>query len=129
VVRIINSYMNKSIKDFLKTLLDKMGINPQNQEEIIKTFTGTLTVTMLGVLTKSIPEEKQKELGEKLASANNWIEILSKEAVELGEKEEIVKNLNEQLKVKIDELIDNLVTECPKEKRTEVLAYVESFSK
>jgi len=37
--------------------------------------------------------------------------------------------LNEQVKVKIDELIDNLVTECPEEKRAEVLAYVESFSK
>jgi len=121
--------MNQSIKEFLKTLLDKMGVNPQNQEEIIKTFTNTLTVTMLEVLTKSVPVEKQKELGEKLVNAENWIEVLTKEALQLGEAKEIVKRLNEQLKVKIDEFLNNLVTECPEEKRPEVLAYVESFSK
>jgi len=121
--------MNKSIKDFLKTLLDKMGVSPQNQEEIIKTFTNTLTVTMLGVLTKSVPVEKQKELGQKLVNSENWVEVLTKETLQLGETKEIMKSLNEQVKVKIDELIDNLVTECPEEKRAEVLAYVESFSK
>ncbi len=121
--------MNQSIKEFLKTLLNKMGISPQNQEEIIKTFTGTLTVTILGVLTKSVPAEKQKELGEKLLNAENWVEVLTREALQLGESKEIVKNLNEQLKVKIDEFLDNLVAECPEEKRVEVLAYVESFSK
>ncbi len=121
--------MEQSIKDFLKTLLDKMGVSPNNQNEIIKTFTNTLIVTTLGVLTKAVPQEKQKELGEKLATAENWIEVLTKEAIELGEKESIVKNLNEQLKNKIDELLDNLVNECPEEKRAEVLAYVDTFSK
>jgi len=121
--------MTQSIKDFLKTLLDKMGVNPQNQEEIIKTFTATLTVTMLGVLTKSVPVEKQKELGEKLVNSENWTEVLTKEALQLGEAKEIVKKLNEQLKIKIDEFLDNLVSECPEEKKTEILAFVESFSK
>jgi len=121
--------MTQTTQGFLRTLLEKMGVDSAKQDEIIKTFTNTLMVTTIGVLSKSVPEEKQKELGKKLESADNWIETLTKEAMQLGEKESIVKELNSQLKNKINEFLDFLTTECPEDKKEAVLEYVNSFTK
>ncbi len=120
--------MTQTTQGFLRTLLEKMGVDSAKQDEIIKTFTNTLMVTTIGVLSKSVPEEKQKELGKKLESADNWIETLTREAMQLGEKESIVKELNAQLKNKINEFLDFLVSECPEDKKDKVLEYTKSLS-
>lgn len=118
--------MPKTSKQFFLSLLEKAGVEPQKQEEIIKTLTNTLTVTALGVLTHAVPEDQQKVLGEKLAVSDNWMKVLVDEAIRLGEKEAIKKDLETKISQKVDEFIDFLVKSCPEEKRPAVLAYLEN---
>lgn len=118
--------MPKTSKQFFLSLLEKVGVEPQKQEEIIKTLTNTLTVTALGVLTYTVPEDQQKALGEKLAVSDNWMKVLVDEAIRLGEKESIKKDLETKISQKVDEFIDFLVKSCPEEKRPAVLAYLEN---
>ncbi|HUS52134.1 MAG TPA: hypothetical protein VMX77_01560 [Candidatus Bathyarchaeia archaeon] len=119
---------NISTEEFFNTLLEKIGVDPAERKEIIKTFRNTLVVTMVGVMKDSIPEEKQNEIGAKLSKSENWIEALSEEAKKLGDKEWMAKEVVKRLTEKTNEFIDLLIEKCPEEHRSKVYEYVSSIS-